>query len=68
MSDTFYKPLTPELRNNINRSIENNISELQTCRLNAIVNVQICGYNTLKNVINALPDGYPIPMKGETNE
>lgn len=68
MSDTFYKPLTPELRNNINRSIENNISELQTCRPNAIVNAQICGYNALKNVINALPDGYPIPMKGEANE
>lgn len=65
MSNTFHMPLTPELRNKINRSIENNISELRTCERNSIVNIQIVGNVALKNLINNLPDGYPIPMKGE---
>ena len=63
MSDTFYKPLTPELRNSINTSIDNNISELHTCQSNAFVNAQLIGYKTLRNIISALPDGYPIPLE-----
>lgn len=63
MSDTFYKPLTPELRNSIIESIYNNISELHTCNPNAFVNMQITGLKALGAVINALPDGYPIPME-----
>lgn len=65
MSSNFHMPLTPELRNKINRSIENNISELRTCERNSLVNIQIVGNVALKNLINNLPDGYPIPMKGE---
>lgn len=64
MSNTFYRPLTPELRNKINRSIDNNISELRTCERNPIVNIQITWNVALKNLIKNLPDGYPIPMKG----
>ena len=63
MSDTFYMPLTPELRNNINSSIDGNISELRTCKTNAFVIMQITANSALKNLINALPDGYPIPME-----
>lgn len=63
MSDTFYKPLTPELRKKINSSIDNNISELRTCNPCTLVNMQITGNMLLKNIINALPDGYPIPME-----
>ncbi len=63
MSDTFYMPLTPELRNSINSSIDNNISELRTCKKNAFVIMQITANSALKNIINALPDGYPIPME-----
>ena len=62
MSDTFYKPLTPELRSNINSSIDNSISELGTCKANAFVSSQLIGYKALKTIINALPDGYPLPM------
>lgn len=65
MNDTFYKPLTPELRNSINSSIDNSISELRTCRPNAIVNMQINANIALKNIIKALPDGYPLPMERE---
>lgn len=63
MSKEFMKPLTPALRNDINVSIENQISELKTCEENVFVNMQIYGLHALKDLINALPDGYPLPMK-----
>lgn len=66
MSDTFYRPLTPNLREEINITIDNNISELRTCSNNAYVNMQMVANNALKNIINALPDGYPIPMERST--
>ena len=62
MQETFYKPLTPSLREDINVSIEKSISELRTCQSNAFVNMQIAGYEQTKRLINGLPDGYPIPM------
>lgn len=63
MSYTFYKPLTPALRCDINRFIDISISDLCTCEQNAFVNVQIIGYKALRNIINALPDGYPLPFE-----
>lgn len=63
MSDTYYKPLTPSLRNEINISIDNNIAELRTCQNNGIVNLQINANAVLKNLINNLPDGYLLPME-----
>lgn len=63
MSDTFYKPLTPAFRSDINKTIDNNIADLRTCQSNAIVMAQITGQLALKNLINTLPDGYPMPMK-----
>ena len=63
MSDTFYKPLTPRFREEINASIDCNIAELKTCSNNAFVNAQIVGLKATRNLINNLPDGYPIPME-----
>ena len=63
MSDIFYKPLTPQLRVDINDSINRNIAELKTCKSNAFVNMQIAGYEATIRLIKGLPDGYPIPMK-----
>lgn len=63
MSDTFYKPLTPSLRQDINCSIDENIAELKTCQSNGLVNMQMAGLNALRTIINALPDGYPLPME-----
>lgn len=63
MNDTFYKPLTPKLRKDINRSIGENIAELRTCRPNGLVNMQITAQETLRNLINNLPDGYLLPME-----
>lgn len=62
MGETFYKPLTPNLRADINSSIEKNIAELRTCKSNVFVNMQIASYEQTKRLINGLPDGYPIPM------
>lgn len=35
----------------------------KTCKGNAFANMQIIGLTAHKNLINALPDGYPIPCK-----
>lgn len=63
MADTFYRPLTPQLRSEIMQSIDSNISELNTCQNNSLVNMQKKGYVALRNIINALPDGYLIPFE-----
>lgn len=63
MSKTFYKPLTPSLRADINASINKNIEELKTCKSNALVNMQITAFEQTKRLINGLPDGYPMPME-----
>lgn len=63
MADTFYRPLTPQLRSEIMQSIDSNISELNTCKNNALVNMQKTGYGALRNIINSLPDGYLIPFE-----
>lgn len=62
MSKTFYKPLTPSLRADINISIDKNIAELKTCKSNTFVNMQIAGYEATRRLIKGLPDGYPIPI------
>ena len=62
MRDTFYKPLTPQLRADINQSIDSTLAELRSCENNSLVNMQATAYGALKNIINALPSGYPVPM------
>ena len=63
MSDTFYKPLTPSFRNEINETIDNNINELRNCQNNGLVKLQISAQTVLKNFISNLPDGYLLPME-----
>ena len=60
---SYYKPLTPKLRNDILDSINSQVNELNTCQTNAFVSIQMVGLNALKNLFKALPDGYPIPLK-----
>lgn len=59
----YYQPLTPKFRSEINESIDQQISELRTCKNNGLVQAQITGYKIFRNLIKSLPDGYPIPMK-----
>ena len=56
---SYYKPLTPKLRNDILDSI----SELNTCQPTAFVAAQKVGLDALENLFRALPDGYPIPFE-----
>ena len=60
---TEYKPLTPGFRQDINAGFDERISDLQTCKPNALVNAQIEALRTYKRLINGLPDGYPIPVR-----
>ena len=60
---TDYKPLTPKFRSEILDSINSLVSELNTCQTNAFVSAQMAGLSALENLIRALPDGYPIPLK-----
>lgn len=58
-----FKPLTPQLRADIQDGINKNLAELDTCRNTAYVQMQRSGLGALQNIINALPDGYPIPIE-----
>lgn len=60
---TMYKPLTPDFREQINLEIDRNIAELLRCDRNSLVIGEINAYKILRNVINHLPDGYPIPVE-----
>lgn len=62
---TNYKQLTPKFRSEILDSINSQVNELNTCQTNAFVSVQKAGLNALQNLIKALPDGYPMPLKEE---
>lgn len=61
----YYEPLTPELRQGINETIEREIGKLNTCKPTAYVAARKIGLNATKNLINALPDGYPVPVRRE---
>ena len=63
MSEDYYRILTPKFRDEINASISKQTSELNTCADNALVNAQKLGLQALQTMVNALPDGYPMPMK-----
>ena len=58
-----YKPLTPKFRSDILDSINSQVSELNACQENVFVSAQRVGLDALQNLIKALPDGYPIPLK-----
>ena len=59
----MYKLLTPDFREQINRGIERNIEELLSCDRNPYVIATINAYQILHNMINSLPDGFPIPVE-----
>ena len=61
----YYEPLTPELRQGINETIEKELGKLNTCKPTAFVAARRVGFRTTKNLINSLPDGYPVPIARE---
>ena len=59
---TEYVPLTPNIRADVNNSIDQHIAELNACEDTPWVNMGRCANEALRNLINALPDGYPLPV------
>lgn len=60
---TQYKRLTPKLREELIKKLNNQIGELQECDDNVLVTAQIIALKQTKSLIRSLPDGYPLPMK-----
>lgn len=65
MNEISYSPLTPAMRESVNSSIQKQLEELATCRNNAFVNAQMVGLKAAMNLINALPDGFPMPISND---
>ena len=61
----YYEPLTPELRQGINETIEKELGKLNTCKPTALVAARRVGLRATKNLINSLPDGHPVPIARE---
>ena len=64
MSKTSYIiPMTPEMRENINSALNDRIKEIETCEDTPLKGLYMLTYNSMKTLFNALPDGYPLPVK-----
>lgn len=59
---TEYVPLTPDMREAANEAIDRNLEALKTCEDTPWVSVSRVANEMLRNLINALPDGYPMPV------
>ena len=61
-----YTPLTPDIREIINHTIDQNIIALDACKKMSWVEWLKDENERLRRLVNALPDGYPLPlMKNE---
>ena len=59
---TEYVPLTPDMRAATNEAIDRNLETLKTCEDTPWVNMGRVANEVLRNIVNALPDGYPMPI------
>ena len=60
---TILVPLTPAIRSAFNDKLSEKISELQNCEQNVFINDYMSAYNALYGLMQALPDGYPLPVE-----
>lgn len=58
-----YEPLTPKIRKEINQSINQKDAELNACDQTAYVSMYRLALQSARMLINALPDGYPMPIE-----
>ena len=65
MNRTIYKPLLPDLRQSILKSIAEQIGELSAVGVsqNALVKAEKAQLAILYRLFQNLPDGYPIPIE-----
>lgn len=59
---TEYIPLTPAIRESVNNTIDGRLSELDKCDQTPWVSMARIVNVGCKNLINALPDGYLLPV------
>lgn len=59
---TEYIPLTPAIRESINNTIDSRLLELDKCDQTAWVSMARIANEACKTLINALPDGYILPV------
>ena len=62
MSKEYYRPITPEFREDLNNSIMGEIEKLQSCQQTSFTEAYISGYTALYGLINILPNGFPLPL------
>lgn len=60
--NTYLSPLTKDMKNSINDELDNRIAELNKCDNTSYVNLYKSLYGLAKTIVNALPDGYPVPV------
>lgn len=60
--ETYLTPLTKDMKWQVNIQIDNRITELNRCDNTPYVSMCRSVYNMAKSLINALPDGYPVPV------
>ena len=58
----YIQPLTKQIRSDINNGIDIKIGELNKCDETPYTILFKQVYGLQKALINALPDGYPLPM------
>lgn len=58
----YIAPLTKDVKREFNIAVDTKLAELNRCDETPYVNLYKSLYQLQKNLINALPDGYPVPM------
>lgn len=59
---TDWIPLTPDVRAAVNESIDQRIAVLNTCENTPYTSIIRIANEASRILINALPDGYPMPV------
>ena len=59
---TEYIPLTQEIRAAVNDTINQRLAVLDTCESTPLVNLSRIANEATRHVINALPNGYMLPV------
>lgn len=58
-----YRPLTPEFRRELKTIADEQSLDLDACQDTVFVEAQRLGLEAFMMLLNALPDGYPMPLK-----
>ena len=60
--ETYLTPLTKDMKCSVNMELDRKIEELNGCDNTPYVEMYKVLYGLTRNLINALPDGYPVPV------